>query len=356
MTVKQPIFQQNDTTDQSADIGRLLIRDLVNERGGLVQEAAFQVAQRAAGANNSVDVQPGGFVVPGTEGTAQGFYYVVNDAVINVPMSAPANGANPRIDSLVLEVRDGFYSGVNNDARVVYQAGTAAASPVQPDLTALGYKNYWRLANIAVPANDNTIVTADITDTRSLSGVRATALGAPMTCTSTTRPTLPRVGQLIWELDTGKLLVNAGTAVTPVWQRPAPHIVAQQKLTSDSAVFSADGSSDFVLNNVPVIQNHVYAVHAHSDVTYASVDVDARWVVRLRVNGANNSVLADMEPRVAGVVRPPFSPTVYWTAPATQPTDDFTIFMDLAVAGATVQFEASATNPRFFTIIDHGPL
>jgi hypothetical protein len=356
MAIRQPLFEQNDTSDQSADIARLLIRDLVNDHSGIIQESAFQVTQRAAGANNSVDVQAGGIIIPGTEVTNQGYYYAVNDSVVNIPMSTAAHGSLPRIDSVVVDVRDGQYSGLNNDARITYQAGTAAASPSAPDLAALGYKNFIRLANISVPANDNTITTADITDQRITTGGRASAVGGLITCTSSTRPALPRPGQLIWETNTQNLLVNAGTATSPTWQSNSTGIVAQQKLTSNSASWAADANTDMVLNNVPVIAGHTYGVHAHIDVQWSSVDVNARWVIRLRVNAVDNATIAHISPRVAGVAQLPVDALVYWVAPSTLSTDDFLIRVDMIATGASLVFEGSSTNPRWFTIFDMGIL
>jgi hypothetical protein len=215
MVVKQPLWQQNDTTDQSADIVRLLVRDLVNERHGIIQETAFQATQRGAGANNSVDIQVGGIIIPGTQSGVQGYYYVVNDAVVNVPMSTAAHGSLPRIDTVIVRVRDSFYSGADNDAGLVYVAGTAASSPVAPTITD---NNYYKLANINVPANDNTITTADITDVRTISPQgRAVVTGGIIACTSTTRPSNPRKGQAIWESNTRQLLINEGTSALPSW-------------------------------------------------------------------------------------------------------------------------------------------
>lgn len=222
MAIRQPLFQQNDTTEQSADVFRMWLRDLVADRPGIMQETAFSVIQRGAGANNSVDVQAGGIIIPGSESGTQGAYYVNNDATLNVPMSVGAHGSLPRIDTVLVDVRDSFYSGVNNDARIVYQAGTAASTPSPPDLAALGYKNFWRLGNINVPANDNTIITSDITDLRTSTTVtpaqgRACGIGGVINCTSTARPSLPRQGQMIWESDTRRILINEGTAIAPTW-------------------------------------------------------------------------------------------------------------------------------------------
>jgi len=215
MVVRQPLWQQNDTTDQSADIVRLLLRDIFNERYGIIQETAFQATQRGAGANNSVDVQVGGLIVPGSQSSVQGYYYVVNDAIVNVPMSTAAHATLPRIDSVYVRIRDSFYSGVDNDSAVIYLAGTAAVSPVAPTITD---NNVYRLANISVPAADNTIVTADITDLRTVSPQgRAVGIGGLIPCTSTTRPANPRKGQAIWESNTRQFLINEGTSTTPIW-------------------------------------------------------------------------------------------------------------------------------------------
>lgn len=215
MVVRNPLWQQNDTTDQSADIVRLLLRDLFNDRHGIIQETALQAVQRGAGANNSVDVLAGGIIIPGTSASTQGHYYVINDATVNVPMSTAAHATLPRIDTVYARVRDSFYSGVNNDAAVIYLAGTAAASPVAPTITD---PNTYRLANINVPANDNTITTADITDMRTVSPQgRAVVAGGIIPCTSTTRPSNPRKGQAIWESDTRQIRINEGTSASPVW-------------------------------------------------------------------------------------------------------------------------------------------
>lgn len=215
MVVKNPLWMQNDTTDQSADIVRLLLRDLVNERHGIIQETAFQVTQRGAGANNSVDVQVGGIIIPGTQSGVQGSYYVVNDAIVNLPMSTAAHATLPRIDTVIVSVRDSFYAGVNNDAVLTYVAGTAGASPVAPTITD---PNSYKLANINVPAADNTILTTDITDVRTVSPQgRAVAVSGLIPCTSTTRPSTPRKGQAIWESDTRQMKINEGSSTSPTW-------------------------------------------------------------------------------------------------------------------------------------------
>jgi hypothetical protein len=134
-------------------------------------------------------------------------------------------------------------------------------------------------------------------------------------------------------------------------------IIDQQPETTNDGPHSADAATDFALNNVPVIAGHTYALHLHTDLAFASVDVASRWVLRLRVNGSNEAVFEDCEPRVGGVTRRMVDATCYWVAPTTQATDDFTVFADeVAGAGADITLEASGTNPRWFTISDCGVL
>jgi hypothetical protein len=215
MAIKQPLFQQNDTTDQSADVARMFINDLFNGRTGIMAEDSMKVIQRAAGANNSVDIGSGSVLIPGTQSGSQGTYYIRNEGVVNLPMSTAAHGSLPRIDTVFVRVRDSFYSGVDNDAEFLYQAGTAASSPVAPDLNALGFTNHLRLATINVPANDNTITTADITDVRVTFGGRATAIGGAWV--SSNAPSLPRLGQLWYDTSAVTLKINTGSSSSPIW-------------------------------------------------------------------------------------------------------------------------------------------
>lgn len=227
MTVLQPLFQENDISDQSARIFRLLFRDIVEERPGILKSTAFQVTQRAAGANPSVDVKAGSLLVPNSEGVNQGYYHIVNDNDINVPRPAPPSTTLNRLDLIIVRVRDSaFPSGqvgedLFNDASVEWVTGTpTSGTPIAPDLDALGYENYYKLANVTVPAGSPTTptTTANITDVRTTISNQnnAVGIGGITICTSTTRPAAPRHGQLIWEEDTKRLVLNEGTSI-PSW-------------------------------------------------------------------------------------------------------------------------------------------
>jgi hypothetical protein len=133
-------------------------------------------------------------------------------------------------------------------------------------------------------------------------------------------------------------------------------VVARQTITANNGGHSVDTATDFALNNVPVVAGRLYAIHMHTSTLFSSVDVTARWVLRLRLNGANFAVMEDLEPRVGGDSRRMSDATAYWVAPTTQATDDWDILADEIVNGAVLTLEGSATNPRFFTITDLGVL
>lgn len=227
MVVRQPLFEQNDTTDQTAVIFRLLFQQLISSRVGILSETAFEVTQRVAGADASVDVKSGGVMVAGNESANQGYYYIINDKDINVPRPAMPSTSSSRLDTVIIRARDStFPSGqldVNTDDAVLeWVVGTATSgTPSAPDLDALGYKNYYKLANISVPAGSpNTPVTSsNITDLRTLAiegRHRAVGVGGITICTSSTRPSTPRFGEVIWEENTKNLLINEG-AVSANW-------------------------------------------------------------------------------------------------------------------------------------------
>jgi hypothetical protein len=118
-------------------------------------------------------------------------------------------------------VRDSAFATYpnNDDAIIEWVTGTPASIPVAPDIDALGYENYFKLANITVPPSfSNDIITSsNITDLRISLGRSSNIIGAPITCTSTSRPANPRTGQVIWESDTKYISVNEGTSTAPVW-------------------------------------------------------------------------------------------------------------------------------------------
>lgn len=142
---------------------------------GVVGSGDLAVTQNGT-PNMSVNVAAGAAVIrAGYAGNITGgVYSLLNDATVNVVISA-ADGTNPRRDLVIAQARDNSDGGdAAADARIVVVAGTPAASPSDPSLTA--YPNALVLARVAVAAGATSITTANITDLRT----RASALGAPL--------------------------------------------------------------------------------------------------------------------------------------------------------------------------------
>src|ERR1700750_1428476 len=184
---------------------------VLKSRGGVnpALGGAFVVQQNGT-PNMTVNVLSGVALVPGSEGSKQGVYSCVNDATLNVGLSA-SDPTNPRIDLIVAKVQDAQYSGATNSWSIVSVTGTPAGSPSAPAAP----NNSVILAQVAVAANTTTIVNANITDKRPF----LTAVGGIITCTSTSRPVsgMP-VGAHIFETDTKREYVWDGAN----WYWPMP--------------------------------------------------------------------------------------------------------------------------------------
>lgn len=144
---------------------------------GVLSGGSYQVIQRAAGANMTVDVASSvgnGAVVQGDSVTAQGAYFVPPTASnVNVDIAA-ADATNPRNDLVVLEVKDDQHdaSGLNlarvrvitgtpNASAAIGNAPGANGTPALPSSCML-------LAVVNVTAGLTSVVTARISDRRAV--------------------------------------------------------------------------------------------------------------------------------------------------------------------------------------------
>lgn len=142
---------------------------------GYLSSGSYQVIQRAAGANMTVDVASSvgdGAVVTGDSVTAQGKYMVPPTAAnVNVDIAA-ADATNPRNDLVVLEVKDDQHdAGGLNLARVRVITGTPNASAALTDApgangTPALPSSCMPLAVVRVAAAASSIGTAAISDRR----------------------------------------------------------------------------------------------------------------------------------------------------------------------------------------------
>jgi hypothetical protein len=155
----------------------------------------------------TLQIASGVAFVPGSEGSRQGVYVCVNDATKNLVMDA-AHGSLPRIDLVVVRVRDSFYSGATNDWLIDKVTGTAAASPTAPAMPV----NSLLLATISRSAGDDTIASGDITDSRT----QLAAAGGTISCHSSASAALVALvpeGQFVYETDQGRLWVKRSGAI-----------------------------------------------------------------------------------------------------------------------------------------------
>lgn len=211
-----PSFMQA-RTDHTAQQDRLNTSGEVSALGGLGYLTVPLVRQQATAAL-SVLVGRERFYIPGTENVHQGMYHCYNDADVTVALGATVGHASlVRIDMLVAEVRDSFYSTAFNDWQFRIVSGTAG-SGVKPTLP----NNAVEVATITMPATSTTILTSYIANT----GRVATARGGLYPMFSTDTPIAnPYDGMQIWYRDldqiwayTGSTFIFVGGKTTRTWE------------------------------------------------------------------------------------------------------------------------------------------
>lgn len=201
-----PSWLQNGS--HPAENDRLTMQALVNSTGivGLTAvPTSLQVTQNSP-AGMSVLINTGYAAIVGTTQTNMGVYIAYNDAS-TVATITTANPSNPRIDRICLTINDAYYTGSLNNVSINVVAGTAAASPVAPATPA----NSISLATIAVGAGVTSILTANITDTRTET---TSLLPSGVTASSTTtftNKTIDTAGPNIIKIAGVSLTATTGT-------------------------------------------------------------------------------------------------------------------------------------------------
>jgi hypothetical protein len=172
-----PSWQQN--ASHPAENDRLSTQGLWRTTGIL---GASDLAVTANGTPNmSVNVALGWAAIVGDYATNMGAYVAYNDATQNLVITA-ASGSNPRIDRIVATVSDSYYTGSLNQVAFQVVAGTPAASPAAPAIPT----NSISLATVLVGTSVTSIVSGNITDTRSLSSTSFVTLSGTDTLTNKT--------------------------------------------------------------------------------------------------------------------------------------------------------------------------
>jgi len=140
--------------------------------------ADFNVTQRGAGANFSVDVAAGLCGVTGDDIASQGLYLAWNDATVNVACPA-APGSGTRNHRLVLQVRDKVSNGTYTtyDCILSLLQDTGAGTPAEP-ASAL------TLALVSETVGQVSVTNANITFLAPSAKTRFVATGQAYTSTS----------------------------------------------------------------------------------------------------------------------------------------------------------------------------
>lgn len=142
---------------------------LLGLQEGVVEPGDFRVTAAAAGGMR-VDVAAGTALVAADTGVRNGLYVQVNDAVIANAVTFPAaDGTNPRVDQVFVQVNDVADLGsAGNTPALAVAAGTATAGATLDNpagVTALP-ANSVRLADVLIPAGSTSIAAANVRDRR----------------------------------------------------------------------------------------------------------------------------------------------------------------------------------------------
>lgn len=311
---------------------------------GVVRSTDLAVSQNGT-PDMSVNVATGGCFIRGTQSANQGAYHLWNDATVNVAI-ATSNPTNPRRDLIVAVVRDAYYSGADNDARVIVVTGTAAASPVDPTLPA----NALVLARVSVAANASSITTANITDLRPLASVRDQVPAFASSTERTTAIPSPYTGQLsaITAADTTNGIQQYnGSAWRLPWSLPWGFIGSTTRTTSFAAT-----NANIITYSLAAIANRRYRITAGAGSVSSSVDSDI----------AGLAVYADGTKRAGVNIWCPFLGTGYhggtvvgYYAPTSSATVTIAAYGERVSGTGTITWGASATSPLQLFIEDIGP-
>jgi peptidoglycan hydrolase-like protein with peptidoglycan-binding domain len=150
------------------------------DREGILGPAALKVTQRGAGANFSVDIAAGQALVSGGDITAQGPYWIWNDATFNLATPG-APGSGTRTHRVVAQIRDKLSNGsyTTYDWVPLLLQDTGTGEPPEP-ASAL------TLAHVSIATGQANVSNANIADARYPAGAVAAFKAADQTVTSST--------------------------------------------------------------------------------------------------------------------------------------------------------------------------
>ena len=165
MTLRRPAYMQASGADTVFAYSTQEFREvlpLLVDGEGVQNYQSFRVHQRAAGANFTVEVEPGTAIVQGDSVADQGMYLIKNTSVASVTVPAPP-GAGTRTHRVIVQIRDKAHDGAlpanTYDYTLTLQEDTGSGTPALPN-SALA------LCTISVAAGTASITDSLITNVR----------------------------------------------------------------------------------------------------------------------------------------------------------------------------------------------
>lgn len=304
-----PSWLQNGS--HPAENDRLTQQALFNTTGVIGLTAAptsMQVTQNSP-AGMSIIVKSGYAAIVGNYQSNMGVYTAYNDAD-TVATITTANVSNPRIDRICITVSDAYYTGSLNTVSINVVAGTPAASPTAPATPT----NSISLATVLVGAGVTSILTANITDTRT----ETTTLLPGMTASSTNTLTNKSLSDsTVWFVDAAdntkrlNVDVTGTTGITGVLQ--STFTTAKTLVLPDAADTIVARATTDTLTNKTI----AYSINPVTSTAYTPVLSDAAAVVTLNASTAISVTI----PTNASVAYPIGTQLTFaWITGAGQPT------------------------------------
>lgn len=124
--------------------------------------------------------------------------------------------------------------------------------------------------------------------------------------------------------------------------------------TGIGAMAASGNISGLVRNNVPMLANHTYGWNINFTIEFASVDPDARWDIWMRENGVNWQQMAILQPGFGGISMHNVRGQIFGGVLSDISTNDYQVYAQNVVPGATITPSGSVTLKRDFWIVDYG--
>ncbi len=176
--------------------------------GGLVKASDLSIVAAVSGLK--VEVAAGEVYVPGSSSATQSGYYVRNSATATLTFGA-ADGTNPRIETIIVRVKDKTYAGTEDLAEVTFVAGTATAGATLANLNGKGAvpASSYVLGYVLVPAKATSLTNTEVKDisTVALPGLQRYEEG-----TAAARPAVGVKGRIYYATDTKHYWIDNGAA------------------------------------------------------------------------------------------------------------------------------------------------